>query len=152
MCCDQPGKYVQCCCVFLPGLLGMSLTLFLGCFVPGADIRVALIVYLVVINVITFFFYMIDKGIAAGSTDMGGDHWRIAEFALLLLIFLGGSFGAWLGMIFCFHKIHKQSFICCAVPVTIFSLTWVFLWLILTAEDNLSKCYKYQKGIGDATR
>jgi len=95
---------------------------------------------------------MIDKGIAAGSTDMGGDHWRIAEFALLLLIFLGGSFGAWLGMIFCFHKIHKQSFICCAVPVTIFSLTWVFLWLILTAEDNLSKCYKYQKGIGDATR
>ena len=135
----------------MPGLLGMSLALFVGCFVHGADIRLALIVYLAVLNVITFFFYMIDKGIAAGDFDMGGGGWRISELALLLLIFLGGSFGTWLGIIVCCHKIRKPAFLCSAVSLSIFSLTWVFLWLIITAKDNLSTCYKYQKGTGNAT-
>ena len=78
----------------------------------------ALIAYVAVINAITFFFYMVNKGIAAGYNDMGIGHWRIAEFVLLLLIFLGGSFDAWLGVIFSKRKIHKRGFICFAVSLS----------------------------------
>ena len=145
MCCDRPGSLAQFCMIFLPGLLGMSLTLFLGCFVHGADIKIALIAYLAVVNVITFIAYMCDKMIAADNVDMGGNEWRFAEVGLWLFIFLGGALGAWLGIIVCCHKIHKRPFMRIAIACSIFSLTWVFLWLILTAEDNLSTCYKYQK-------
>ena len=147
MCCGKPGIFAQCCMIFLPGLLGLSLTFFLGCFVHGADIKLALIIYLAVINVITFVAYACDKLTAADSMDMGGGGWRCAEVALWSFIFLGGTFGAWLGMIVCCHKLCKHPFIFVAIALSIFSLTWVFLWLILTAEDNLSDCYKYQKEV-----
>ena len=145
MCCDKPGQFAQCCVIFLPALLGIPLTFLLGCFAHGADIKIALISYLAVVNFITFCVYACDKAIARDDIDFGGDGWRVAEIALCLLIFLGGTFGAWLAMIICVHKIHKRPFLLPAIFISVFSLTWVFLWLILTAEDNLSQCYNYQK-------
>lgn len=50
------------------------------------------LIYLAVINVVTFFMYGIDKWKAKKSK------WRIREAALLGLAVLGGSIGAWLGM------------------------------------------------------
>ena len=50
------------------------------------------LLYLAVINVVTFFMYGIDKWKAKKSK------WRIRETALLGLAVLGGSIGAWLGM------------------------------------------------------
>ena len=50
-----------------------------------------MLIYLVVINVATFFTYGIDKWKAKRSK------WRIREAALLGLAVLGGSVGAWLG-------------------------------------------------------
>ena len=49
------------------------------------------LIYLAVINVVTFFMYGIDKWKAKKSK------WRIRETALLGLAVLGGSIGAWLG-------------------------------------------------------
>ena len=67
------------------------------------DMQQILIVYLVVINVVTFFMYGIDKWKARKAK------WRIREAALLGLAVLGGSIGAWLGMKVWHHKtLHKK--------------------------------------------
>ena len=61
------------------------------------------LIYLVSINVVTFFMYGIDKWKAKKS------RWRIREAALLGLAVLGGSIGAWLGMKVWHHKtMHKK--------------------------------------------
>ena len=58
---------------------------------------------LVVINVVTFFMYGIDKWKARKAK------WRIREAALLGLAVLGGSVGAWIGMRVWHHKtLHKK--------------------------------------------
>ncbi|MBR0122373.1 MAG: DUF1294 domain-containing protein [Bacteroidales bacterium] len=61
------------------------------------------IIYLAIINVVTFFMYGIDKRKAKKSK------WRISEAALLIMAVLGGSIGAWLGMKVWHHKtLHKK--------------------------------------------
>ena len=90
------------------------------------DIQLILI-YLVTINVATFFTYGIDKWKAASKRELSqtrlesAEHkqfrsktkakkslWRIRESALLGLAILGGSIGAWLGMKVWHHKtMHK---------------------------------------------
>jgi uncharacterized membrane protein YsdA (DUF1294 family) len=61
------------------------------------------VLYLVVINVVTFLMFGIDKWKAKRSK------WRIREAALLGLAALGGSIGAWLGMKVWHHKtLHKK--------------------------------------------
>ena len=61
------------------------------------------LIYLVIINVVTFLVYGIDKWKAKKSK------WRIRETALLGLAVLGGSIGAWLGMKVWHHKtLHKK--------------------------------------------
>ena len=67
------------------------------------DLTKILTVYLVTINVATFFVYGLDKWKAKQSK------WRITQAALLLLAVLGGSIGAWLGMKVWHHKtLHPQ--------------------------------------------
>ena len=62
-----------------------------------------LLYYLIVINVVTFLVYGIDKWKAKQSK------WRIPEATLLLLAIIGGSVGAWLGMKTWHHKtMHKK--------------------------------------------
>ena len=62
------------------------------------------LIYLVSINVVTFFMYGIDKWKAKKS------RWRIRETALLGLAVLGGSIGAWLGMKVWHHKTQHKKF------------------------------------------
>ena len=70
--------------------------------IPLKHLHVVLI-YLAVINVVTFFMYGIDKWKAKKSK------WRIRETALLGFAVLGGSIGAWLGMKVWHHKtLHKK--------------------------------------------
>ena len=62
-----------------------------------------LLVSLIVINVLTFFIYGIDKWKARRNK------WRISEAALLWLTVAGGSIGALLGMKVWHHKtMHKK--------------------------------------------
>ncbi len=68
-----------------------------------SDLHIALI-YLAVINVVTFFMYGIDKWKAKKSK------WRIREAALLGLAVLGGSIGTWLGMQVWHHKTQHKKF------------------------------------------
>ena len=67
---------------------------FTACVVGG---------YLVLINLLTFIVYGIDKLKAKKGK------WRIPESTLLLLAFMGGSVGAWLGIKVWHHKtLHKK--------------------------------------------
>jgi uncharacterized membrane protein YsdA (DUF1294 family) len=67
------------------------------------DLNNILIIYLVTINVATFFVYGLDKWKAKQS------RWRVKEAALLGLAVIGGSIGAWLGMKVWHHKtLHKK--------------------------------------------
>ena len=62
-----------------------------------------IIIYLIAINVVTFFLYGIDKWKAKRSK------WRIPEATLLGLAVIGGSIGAWIGMKVWHHKtMHKK--------------------------------------------
>ena len=60
--------------------------------------------WLIVVNIITFLVYGIDKWKA-----MKG-RWRISEFTLLLLAVIGGSIGALLGMRVWHHKTKHLKF------------------------------------------
>ena len=63
-----------------------------------------LLIYLAVVNVLTFCLYGIDKRRARRS------RWRISEATLLWLAVLGGSLGAWLGMRAWHHKTQHKKF------------------------------------------
>ena len=63
----------------------------------------ALLYYLIVINVVAFLVYGIDKWKAKQGC------WRISEVSLLILAVIGGSIGALLGMKIWHHKtMHKK--------------------------------------------
>ena len=63
----------------------------------------ALLYYLIVINIVTFLVYGIDKWKAKQGS------WRISEVSLLILAIIGGCIGALLGMKIWHHKtMHKK--------------------------------------------
>lgn len=62
------------------------------------------LIYLGVINTVTFVVYGIDKWKARH------DRWRTSEAALLWLAIAGGSIGAWLGMYVWHHKTQHPKF------------------------------------------
>ena len=64
----------------------------------------ALLYYLIVINVVTFLVYGIDKWKAKQGS------WRISEATLLMLPVIGGSIGALLGMKGWHHKTKHKKF------------------------------------------
>ena len=63
-----------------------------------------ILIYLLAINVVTFFLYGIDKWKAKRAK------WRISEATLLWLSVFGGSIGAWLGMKVWHHKTQHKKF------------------------------------------
>ena len=77
-----------------------------------------LLVYLVIINISSLIVYGIDKYQAAKHL------WRIPERTLLLLAAVGGSYGAFLGMLIWHHKTQKWTF-------RIFVPLLMVLWAVL---------------------
>ncbi len=63
-----------------------------------------ILIYLAVMNVVTFFMYGVDKWKAKRSK------WRVSEAVLILMAVLGGSVGAWLGMKAWRHKTQHKKF------------------------------------------
>ena len=63
-----------------------------------------ILIYLVVINLLTFIAYFLDKR----SSMRGG--WRKSEASLLFLVLIGGTLGAILGRKLFRHKTKKGSF------------------------------------------
>ena len=63
-----------------------------------------LLIYLLIVNVLTFIVYGVDKWKAHRG------RWRVPEAMLLGLAALGGSVGAWLAMQKFHHKTQKKKF------------------------------------------
>jgi len=77
------------------------------------------IYYLLVINAVTFIVYGIDKLKAKRGL------WRIPEVTLLMLAVIGGSIGAWCGMIVWRHKTKHLQFKIGVPAILIIQLTLI---------------------------
>lgn len=80
--------------------------------------------HLLIINVFSFVCYGLDKLKAKGNAR------RISERALLLLALVGGSVGAWLGMLVWRHKTKHAKFRW-GVPIILLLQVAIYLWAIV---------------------
>ena len=64
----------------------------------------SILIFLLVMNILAFAMYGLDKYYAKA------DKWRISEKNLLLVAFLGGSVGAYMGMKTFRHKTKHAKF------------------------------------------
>ena len=62
------------------------------------------LIYIIVINFISFMAYGIDKSKAKNK------QWRIPEFTLIFLSLIGGALGGLMAMVIYKHKLSKKSF------------------------------------------
>lgn len=82
-----------------------------------------MIIYLAIINSITFILYGVDKFLAVKH------YYRISERLLYLFSFLGGALGALFGMLFFRHKTLKLKFY--LVNIISLILWGVIIWKCL---------------------
>ena len=87
--------------------------------------------YLLIINIITFIVYAVDKHKAENDSKS-----RIPEKVLLLLAFLGGSLGAVTAMLWYGHKtgFHKDYFRVGMVLIIIMQIV-VLLYVLFVVND-----------------
>lgn len=81
-----------------------------------------LLVWLAVINLVTFAIYGIDKAKAKRGA------WRVPEKTLFLLPLLGGSLGALLGMRVFHHKTKHWYFVW-GIPLILLAQIALAVWL-----------------------
>lgn len=81
-----------------------------------------ILIYLIAINVVTFFAYGIDKWKAKRSK------WRISEATLSGMAVIGGSIGAWLGMRVWHHKTMHKKFQF-GIPLILIIQLAIVIWL-----------------------
>ena len=84
-----------------------------------------LIVYLVIINFVSFLAYRSDKR----KSEKG--KWRIKESTLLAFSLLGGGIGSILGMRIFRHKTQKRKFQFGVPILTIISIVIIYFLVIL---------------------
>ncbi len=84
---------------------------------------IQIILFLIAINVVTFFTYGIDKYKAKYRK------WCISESTMLLLAVIGGSIGAWCGMKVWHHKTMHKKFKY-DVPLIIVLQVALSLWIV----------------------
>ena len=94
-------------------------------------IQEAVIYYLVIINIVTFLVYGIDKWKARKTM------WRIREASLLMLAVLGGSIGAWLGMKVWHHKTQHKKFRYGIPAIIIIQLVIIGFFLYLQLNHKI---------------
>ena len=80
------------------------------------------LIYLALINIVTFFVYLKDKKAAEKGKD------RVKIVTLLSLSFIGGSIGALCGMYILHHKTNK-SYFTVGVPLMIFMQILLLFYL-----------------------
>ncbi len=68
-------------------------------------VHTGIIIYIVIMSIISFTQMGIDKKKARSM------RWRISERTLFLTAFIGGSFGALIGMYFFHHKTKHMRFV-----------------------------------------
>lgn len=97
----------------------LSLALFV--LIPATP----LLVWLIAINLIALLTYGYDKAIA------GGTHMRVPEAVLLGLALIGGSPGAFVGMLLFRHKVSKPAFLAPFGLIVLLQVALIFAWPLL---------------------
>jgi len=85
--------------------------------------------YLILINIVSFALYGIDKGRAASH------QWRISEAKLLLAAWAGGAAGALAGMLVFHHKTRKWKF---RILVPAALVVWAAIAYFLSGSTGVS--------------
>ena len=80
-----------------------------------------LVFYIVLVNIIAFFLYGIDKRKAIKHK------WRISEHTLLLFSVLGGGIGSLIGMSVFHHKTKTIKFRIMVPILTLLSIAVIYL-------------------------
>lgn len=102
-----------------------------------------IIIYFVIINIIAFILYGIDKQKAIR------DKFRIPERVLIFVAIIGGALGAFLGMNIFHHKTKKKKF-SITVPVLLVIWTLLIIWGFYQNHHIVITEYTYQnEKIGD---
>jgi uncharacterized membrane protein YsdA (DUF1294 family) len=83
---------------------------------------VVLKIYFILLTIFTFLCFGYDKGLARKNK------WRIPERNLFILLLLGGTIGALLGMHAFRHKTNKTSFILMVYAILIVQLALLYVW------------------------
>lgn len=78
--------------------------------------------YLIIINIIGFSICFIDK------YKSKKHKYRVPEIVLLLISFIGGCFGFFIGMIIFHHKTKKIKFYIC---IPLFIILWIYILQII---------------------
>lgn len=82
-------------------------------------------IYMITINIFSFFFYGFDKLQAIRNNK---NITRVSEKALLLVSLVGGSVGAILSMVAFRHKIKKLSFMWKYIVVVLIQMLLVYFY------------------------
>ena len=82
-----------------------------------------LLIYIILINVVTFLVYADDKRRAKKHM------WRTSESVLVLLAIIGGSVGALLAMLLCHHKTRHKQFVI-GIPTILISQIALMIFLL----------------------
>lgn len=75
-------------------------------------------IYMIIINIISLILYGIDKHKAKKKK------YRISEFTLIIISYLGGAIGAILGMNLFHHKTKKPKF---KILIPISLMIWIYI-------------------------
>ena len=75
-------------------------------------------IYMIIINIISLILYGIDKHKAKKNK------YRISEFTLIIISYLGGAIGAILGMNLFHHKTKKPKF---KILIPISLMIWIYI-------------------------
>ena len=87
------------------------------------NLRMILACYLIIMNILTFIVYGVDKHKAKKGK------WRVPESTLILLAVLGGAPGAGIGMLVWHHKTRKPKFYI-TIPVLVFLQVAVYIFCL----------------------
>ncbi len=105
-----------------------TLSFVLNNFIPSIPV---IVWYLVSINLVTFFLFIIDKYHSIK------DRKRVPEISLHFFSFAGGFIGAFLAMILAKHKVRKKLFLSIQTAI---SILWIFsIYYILTHLEAIQK-------------
>ena len=86
---------------------------------------IAYVAYLILLSIVTFFFYLADKNKAKKG------NWRVPEKVLLLLSFLGGAFGGYPAMLIFRHKTKGEHWYFTAVNLLGLAVHITLLMLLI---------------------
>ena len=83
--------------------------------------------YLIIVNIVSFILYGIDKYKAKNG------RWRISEATLLMMAVISGSIGAWAGMRLWHHKTMHKKFKY-GIPIIIILQVALSVYLLTNIE------------------